>query len=150
MPSFDRNYTRKVHERRMAYEGIANRVYQEMRVPYGLQQVFKAQIHAESSWNPAAVSPAGATGLTQFMPATARRFGVQYGTSPEAVRTQVRGQVLYMNYLIKRYNGNVTQAAMAYNMGEGGMDRVLQGKRQAPAETKAYPIRIQTYMNYYR
>lgn len=138
------------------YEGIVNEVYQRYRVPYELQLVLKSQIHTESGWNPSAESPKGARGLTQFMPDTARRFGgIIWGNSPQAVRSQTEAQVKYMNWLVKRYNGNITKAAMAYNMGEGNMDayqktgRITKG-RPLPRETSEYVIKIQNRIKYYR
>lgn len=114
-------------------------------IPY-----LKAQIHQESGWNPAAVSRSGAKGITQFMPATARQFNVQYGTSEQAVRSQIRGQVNYMNYLLRLFNGNPTHAFQAYNWGEGHMQKHLQGKKPMPKETREYFPKIQKHMGYYQ
>lgn len=141
-------------QRRRQWEATADRVYQQMGVPKDLQRVFKAQIHQESRWNPNAVSSANATGITQFLPGTANQYGVRFGNSQSAVESQIRGQVKYMNYLIKRYKGNVTHALMAYNMGEGNMDSYLKTGRlkqggKLPTETREYPVKIQKWMGYY-
>ena len=83
------------------------------------------------------------------MPATARNFGVQYGSSDAAVRTQIRGQVKYMNYLLNFFNGNVDHALRAYNWGEGNMQNHLRGKRQMPTETRNYVPKITRLSKYY-
>ncbi|WP_080947433.1 lytic transglycosylase domain-containing protein [Moraxella bovoculi] len=125
-----------------------------MGVSKDLMPILKAQIHQESKWDPNAKSPAGAQGITQFMPKTAPDFSVRFGNSQAAVESQIRGQVKYMNYLIKRYDGNVKHALMAYNMGQGNMDSYLKTGRlknggRLPAETRDYPNKIQQWMGYY-
>ncbi|STY98586.1 Membrane-bound lytic murein transglycosylase D precursor [Moraxella ovis] len=129
---------------------MARKIYQEMGVSPDLVPILLAQLHAESGWNPSAVSPAQAQGLSQFIPSSARRFGVKYGTSDAAVRTQIQGQVKYMNYLLGFFNGNLNHALSAYNWGEGNMQKHLQGKRQMPAETRSYVPKIKRLSGYYR
>lgn len=129
---------------------MARKIYQEMGVSPDLVPILLAQLHAESSWNPSAVSRVGASGISQFMPKTARNFGVQYGSSDAAVRTQIQGQVKYMNYLLKFFNGNVDHALRAYNWGEGNMQKYLRGKKQMPAETRNYIPKIRRLSAYYK
>src|SRR5690606_27722866 len=88
---------------------------------FGVEEaVVRAIIHAESAFNPLAVSSAGAQGLMQLMPATARRFGVADSFDPAA---NIRGGVQYLAWLLQRYNGDLTLAAAGYNAGEGAVDR---------------------------
>jgi cell wall-associated NlpC family hydrolase len=87
---------------------------------YGLKpSLLMAQIKQESGFNPAAVSSAGAQGLSQFIPSTAQSYGVQYGTSPKAVRSQIEGQAHYMSDLVRQNGGSYTAALNSY-LGTGG------------------------------
>lgn len=72
-------------------------------------------IDVESGGNPLAVSPAGARGATQFIPSTAARYGVIYGSTPSAVETQVDGAAHYLHDL--GYQTNPTKALAQYNAG---------------------------------
>src|SRR5690606_1929785 len=84
---------------------------------YGVDEaVVRAIIHAESAFNPNALSRVGAQGLMQLMPATAQRFGV--GNAFDAGQN-IRGGVQYLAWLLKRFDGNLTLAAAGYNAGEG-------------------------------
>ncbi len=74
----------------------------------------RAVIHAESAFNPYAVSPKGARGLMQLMPATARMLGVSNSFSPES---NIRGGTKYLAQLLKRFR-NEAHAIAAYNAGE--------------------------------
>ena len=88
---------------------------------YGLPpQLLSAQQYIESGWNPSAVSPTGAFGISQFEPGTAQSWGVVPGTSPAAVKTQIYGEAALMSSLVKQ-EGSVTTALEAYNAGPGGV-----------------------------
>jgi hypothetical protein len=84
------------------------------RIP---EAVLKGLIDIESSGNPNAVSSAGARGLTQFMPATARSYGVRFGSSRGAVRSQIYGAARYLADL--GYAKNPRKALASYNAGPG-------------------------------
>lgn len=88
---------------------------------YGVNpNLVKAVITAETCFRPSAVSPKGAKGLMQLMPATARRFGV---TRRGDVGQNIFGGTLYLRWLLNRYRGSVPHAVAAYNSGEGTVDR---------------------------
>ncbi len=113
---------------------------------YGVDEaVVRAIIHAESAFNPNALSRVGAQGLMQLMPATARRFGV--GNAFDAGQN-IRGGVQYLAWLLKRFNGNLTLAAAGYNAGEGAVDK-YQGVPPY-SETQRYVQRVGVLAERYR
>ena len=113
---------------------------------YGVDEaIVRAIIHAESSFNPMALSHAGAQGLMQLMPATARRFGV---TNSYDASQNIRGGVQYLAWLLKRFNGNLTLAAAGYNAGEGAVDR--HGGVPPYQETQRYVARVGVLADRYR
>jgi hypothetical protein len=79
-----------------------------------------AVIWQESKYKPKAVSHAGAQGLMQLMPATARRFGC---SDPHDEASNVEAGTRYLSWLLKRFNGDVKLALAGYNAGEGAVDK---------------------------
>jgi soluble lytic murein transglycosylase-like protein len=109
------------------------------------EAIVRAIIHAESAFNPNALSRVGAQGLMQLMPATARRFGV--GNAFDAAQN-IHGGVQYLAWLLKRFNGNLTLAAAGYNAGEGAVDKY---KGVPPySETQRYVQRVSLLAQRYR
>lgn len=84
------------------------------------EKLVHAVIQAESAYNSMAVSRAGATGLMQLMPATARRFGVSDRTDPNQ---NVDGGTRYLKYLIDLFGPRLDLAIAAYNAGENAVIR---------------------------
>ncbi|HUY15259.1 MAG TPA: lytic transglycosylase domain-containing protein [Terriglobia bacterium] len=78
-------------------------------------KLVRAIIKVESDGNPKAVSPKGAQGLMQLIPATARRFGVDNPFDPNQ---NIRGGVTYLRYLLDLFKGNVPLMLAAYDAGE--------------------------------
>ncbi len=113
---------------------------------YGVEEaVVRAIIHAESAFNPSALSRVGAQGLMQLMPATARRFGVSNAFD---VAQNIQGGVQYLAWLLKRFNGDLTLAAAGYNAGEGAVDRY--GGVPPYSETQRYVQRVAILAQRYR
>lgn len=107
--------------------------------------IIRAIMHAESAYNPNALSHAGAQGLMQLMPATARRFGVTNAYDP---RQNIQGGVQYLAWLLRRFNGDLTLASAGYNAGEGAVDR---HKGVPPyRETQRYVERVRILADRYR
>jgi soluble lytic murein transglycosylase-like protein len=77
-------------------------------------------IRAESNYNANALSPKGAQGIMQLIPATARRFGVSNAFDPQE---NIKGGVRYLRFLLDYYQGDYPKAIAAYNAGEGAVDR---------------------------
>lgn len=113
---------------------------------HGVEEaIVRAIIHAESAFNPRALSRVGAQGLMQLMPPTARRFGVSDAFNPQE---NIQGGVKYLAWLLKRFNGNLTLAAAGYNAGEGAVDKY---KGVPPyKETRHYVERVGILADRYR
>ncbi len=102
-----------------------------------------AVIRAESGYNANAVSPKGAVGLMQLIPATAQRYGVQDSYDPGQ---NIAGGVRYLRDLLKMFNGNMELAIAGYNAGENAV--VRHGNRIPPyPETMAYVPKV---LSFYR
>jgi hypothetical protein len=106
---------------------------------YGISPaLLKAVAKAESNFNPNAVSPKGATGLMQFMPGTARQYGITDRANPEQ---SVEGAAQYLAHLSRVFNGNIELMLAGYNAGEGAVKR--HGNTVPPfSETQNYVKKI--------
>lgn len=105
---------------------------------YGVDRsLVKAVIHAESAYNPQAVSPKGARGLMQLMPGTAHDLKVADTFDPQ---DNIRGGVRYLRFLLDTFRGDVPLALAAYN---AGLSKVARHGGIPPIEeTRNYVSRV--------
>lgn len=124
------------------YEALIDRYAAEYRVDKSL---VKAVIHAESGYNPNAVSRKGAQGLMQLMPRTAEHLKVADSFDPAQ---NIRGGVRYLRFLLDTCKGDETMALAAYN---AGLSRVAQYNGVPPfSETRNYVEKVLTYRRNYK
>jgi hypothetical protein len=95
---------------------------------------FASLLWKESLFDAAAVSPAGAQGIAQFMPETARLRGLRDAFNPAEA---LHASAVYLSELSRDY-GNIGLAAAAYNGGEARVERFIARKGGLPLETRAY------------
>ena len=109
---------------------------QHYRVPVAL---VRAVVERESHWQPCTVSPKGAVGLMQLMPATARRLGVGDRCN---IDQSVSGGVRYLGWLMQQFHNDLRLVAAAYYAGEDVIGRRDLGYRNH--DVIAYVARIRT------
>ncbi|HJV35034.1 lytic transglycosylase domain-containing protein [Geomonas sp.] len=113
---------------------------------YGVDSsLIKAVIHAESGYNPNAVSRKGAQGLMQLMPKTAQGLKVNNSLDPS---DNIRGGVRYLRFLLDTFKGNESLALAAYNSGMGSVAKY--GGIPPYQETQDYVAKVLSYRNNYR
>jgi soluble lytic murein transglycosylase-like protein len=134
LPGFARNPAQ--------FEPIINSCSKEFGVDSSL---VKAVIHAESGYNPNAVSPKGAQGLMQLMPKTAQGLKVADCMNPS---DNIRGGVRYLRFLLDTFKGNESLALAAYNSGMGSVAKY--GGIPPYPETQGYVAKVLSYRNNYR
>lgn len=104
-----------------------------------------AVMKAESSFNPTAVSKAGAVGLMQLVPETAIRHGVR---NLYDATENITGGAKHLRYLLDRFHGNIRLALAAYNAGERKVDQY--GQIPPYKETQDYVKRVLVYYRSYK
>jgi soluble lytic murein transglycosylase-like protein len=110
------------------------------------KSLLHAVITAESAYDPNAISRAGAVGLMQLMPETAKRYGVSNRRNPS---DNVNGGTRYLRDLLKMFNNNVVLALAAYNAGEDAVKR--HGNKVPPyKETRNYVKKVIAYYKEYK
>lgn len=117
-------------ERLHRYDGIIRAAAQRYQLP---ESLLRAVIHTESNYYAHAVSRAGAVGLMQLMPRTAKALGVRDPYDPSQ---SVHGGARYLRLLANRYDGDMVLVLAAYNAGAGNVEKY--GGVPPFAETRAY------------
>ena len=129
-------------ERFTRYDEIIRQASTLYQIPV---ELVRAIIKVESDYDPRAVSPAGARGLMQLIPATAQRMQVRDITDP---RENIFGGVRYLRILANMFNGDIQLTIAAYNAGEGAVIRC--GGIPPYEETQKYVTKVLTFYHRYR
>lgn len=113
---------------------------------YGVdQELIQALIAVESSFNTLAISPKGARGLMQLMPATAKRYGMKNEQELHVPSKNIDMGVRHLKDLLNLHNGQVILAIAAYNAGQGAVSK--HGQRiPSYRETMLYVPAVMAYM----
>jgi soluble lytic murein transglycosylase-like protein len=109
------------------------------------ESLIRAVIHAESAYQPEAVSPKGAQGLMQLMPATQQLLDV---TDPFDPAENIDGGARHLSDLLREFKGDRTLAAAAYNAGAGAVQKY--GGVPPYDETREYVRRVDILYRRYR
>lgn len=117
-------------ERLHRYDSVIRAAAQRYQLP---ESLLRAVIHTESNYYAHAVSRAGATGLMQLMPKTAKALGVRDAYDPGQ---NVHGGARYLRLLANRYDGDMVLVLAAYNAGAGNVEKY--GGVPPFAETRSY------------
>lgn len=105
------------------FENFIEQTAKELSSEYDVKidsNLVKSVIKQESGFNPNAKSHAGAQGLMQLMPATAKSLGVFNSSNPYQ---NVRGGITYLAKQLKNFDGNIQKALAAYNAGPGAVEK---------------------------
>lgn len=116
----------------------------ELAARYDLSPVLiEALVWQESRWNPYAVSPAGARGLAQLMPGTARDLGVD----PDDAFANLEGGARYLREQLDRFDGDLERALAAYNAGPGRVERAggIPNIRETQTYVAAIMVRLSNH-----
>ncbi len=136
------NYA-KMKENRKKYSGTISHFAKHYKLPTPL---LHAVITAESSYDPNAISSAGAVGLMQLMPGTAKRYGVLNRKNPYE---NIKGGTNYLRDLLGMFDNNLVLALAAYNAGENAVKKY--GNKIPPyKETQNYVRKVLDYYKQYK
>ncbi|MBX5480229.1 MAG: lytic transglycosylase domain-containing protein [Myxococcaceae bacterium] len=134
--------TRLVRVSREQYDELIHSAATRYRIPEALVW---AVMHAESNFDPHAVSPVGASGLMQLMPATASEM---YVKDIFDVKENIEGGTRYLRVLANMFDGDMVKMVAAYNAGPDAVKK-YGGKVPPYAETRAYVAKvIKLYFQY--
>ncbi len=130
---------RKYSARRARYSGMINMIAHQHNL---YPELLHAVVRTESAYNPSAVSSAGATGLMQLMPGTAKRFKVSDIWDPVE---NLRGGAKYLRFLLDLFENDLRLALAGYNAGENAVKKY--GNRIPPyPETQRYVRKVLQFL----
>ena len=140
VPAFDFDkYAQRLPKDRKVVLDLVQRMASDSSLNVGFVMAIAA---VESNFNSVARSPKDAMGVMQLIPATAARFGVRDPYDPQQ---NIRGGIRYLEWLHRRFKGDLKLVAAAYNAGEGAVDR---HKGVPPySETQLYVQKVLRYMS---
>lgn len=117
-------------------------IFQEASRTYGVSEnLLKAVAKAESDFNPNCTSSAGAMGVMQLMPSTAKTLGVKNAYN---AHENIMGGAKLLSQLLQKYNGNTSLTLAAYNAGSGNVEKY--GGIPPFKETQNYVKKILGYL----
>ena len=130
-------------ENQKKYDRLIKALAKTYELPHTL---LHAVITTESAYDPNAVSRAGAVGLMQLMPLTAKRYGVKDRKNPE---DNIKGGTRYLRDLLRMFDNDLVLALAAYNAGETAVRKY--GNKVPPyKETRNYVNKAMEYYRQYR
>lgn len=132
------------------YEADVERASKEHKTPKAL---IYAVMRQESAFRPAVVSPAGAVGLMQLMPETARQIGKHLGRPDPSLALRLPSENIsygayYLSHLLDHFSGNLVFAVAAYNAGPNAVKSWLTTKKKPPLDIFAAQIPFEETRNY--
>lgn len=137
-------YTWQTIANQSSFQTQFDGIIEQVGSKYGIDPaLIKAIIKVESNFNPYAISPAGAMGLMQLMPATAKALGV---TNPFDPAQNIDGGVRYLQNLLKRFNGDLNLALAAYNWGPANIESKGITDLSDPVQFAKLPNETQNYL----
>ena len=145
-PSESAAYKKTAYSPKIPVNGKYEDIIYNAAQRYGIDpKLVKAIVKAESDFDSAAVSVAGARGLMQLMPETARIMGVRDVHDPE---DNVEGGIRYLSKLLKMFDWKIPLAVAAYNAGENAV--LKYGTIPPYSETQTYVKRVLYYYGQYK
>ncbi|VAV85514.1 Phage internal (core) protein [hydrothermal vent metagenome] len=126
----------------VSYDELIHHTARKYEVP---AELVWAIVKTESDFDPYVVSTAGAVGLMQLMPETARLMGVRDSYDPAQ---NIEGGVKFLSHLLERFNGSETLAIAAYNAGETAV-RKYNDQIPPYKETRRFVMKVNKYKDLY-